>query len=100
LKVRAALRRAIEGVYCLFVRRDSLKLAAVRVQFRNTDHHRDYLTVYQPPRSNGAKRGTGNLRVCSFAEAGAPDELDLRNSDDAVALEMVLSKIDPASLVG
>jgi hypothetical protein len=92
-KVRAALRRAIESVTCLFVGAGRARVAAVRVQFRGGDLHRDYVVYYDPPRSNAAKKGSGRLWVKSFAEAGCQDALDLRKPKDAAALEEALARV-------
>lgn len=94
LKVRAALRRSIESVTCLFTGRGRVRVAAVRVQFRGGDSHRDYLIVYTPGGSNGTVKRPGRWRALSFAEA-APDvgALDLREPDDARRLEKALLRL-------
>jgi hypothetical protein len=99
-KVRSALRRSVEALYCLFTGIGIVRLAAVRVQFRNSDAHRDYLICYDPRRSNGPGNRPGRWSVYSFADAGlSPDDLDLRRRDHARRLEKVLAGLDPADLL-
>src|SRR5262249_32307915 len=54
-KVRAALRRAVETIACLFVsgRGNGARLAAVQVHFRGSGRRRDYLVAHKPAVSNG-----------------------------------------------
>ena len=88
VNIRAALRRCIEGVYCVFVTRHRTRYAAVRVQFR-TGAHRDYLVT-------AVDRG----RRCSVASHTWPTEsgpLDLRNPGDAKLVETALTKLASAS---
>jgi DNA invertase Pin-like site-specific DNA recombinase len=87
LRVRAALRRAIESVHCLFIGSNRKRVAAVRVEFRGQDRHRDYVIRHKHRNGNGSKPET---EVESFAEAGLPDNLDLRRPDHAKRLEMLL----------
>jgi DNA invertase Pin-like site-specific DNA recombinase len=84
LKLRSALRRAVESIWVLIVRRGATRLAAVQVYFHGGTH-RDYLIVH---------RTAGNQRkeqweTRSFAsEAGG---FDLRNRKDALELECLLA---------
>lgn len=94
-KVRAALRRAIESVTCLFLGVGRRRVAAVRVEFRGTGRHRDYLIVYDPPRSNGARKGKARPPlVVSFAAAGLAGDIDLRDPADARLVEQFLGGLD------
>jgi hypothetical protein len=52
LRARAALRRAVDSIHCLFIDRGRLRLAAVQVWFRGGDYHRQYLMGYLSGRSN------------------------------------------------
>ncbi|MCI0702210.1 MAG: recombinase family protein [Planctomycetia bacterium] len=94
LKVRSAIRRAVESITCLFVGMGMTRLCAVRVQFA-TGAHRDYIiTVRQ--RYNGQEPNPPH--VASAAWTDDPDELDLRNSRDAKAVEKYLAKVDVNAL--
>ena len=70
-KVQAALRRSIHHVYCIFTGAGRLRLAAVQVQFRGSDQHRDYLIGYDPGRSNGRIQRDGEYRVKAFPKRDA-----------------------------
>lgn len=87
LRIKAALRRSIESVTCLFVGSQTKRIAAVRVQFRS-NAHRDYLVI----------RSRATTEVRSFAEMGAAN-FDLRSPSHARDLERALLKLDlePAS---
>jgi hypothetical protein len=66
LRVRSALRRAIESISCLFLRPVGReRLAFVRVQFRN-GKVRAYTILVQPPSSNGRGRTPGRWWAQSF----------------------------------
>jgi hypothetical protein len=87
VRARSALRRAVEGVHCLFVSRGRSKLAAVRVQFRGGDRHRDYVFRYSPVRANKWGRKEATLEEpLSFADAGLSDTLDPRRAADVAAV--------------
>jgi DNA invertase Pin-like site-specific DNA recombinase len=99
LKVRAALRRAVESVCCLFVRRGGLRLAAVQVHFRKSDRVRSYLIVCEQRRANGHQVSRpARWRARSLAEAGHAGDLDLRDPAHAASLEAWLLALDPARL--
>jgi DNA invertase Pin-like site-specific DNA recombinase len=87
-KVRAAIRAVVESVTVLAAADGNPKLrrCAVRVQFRRGGH-RDYLIVARA--KHGPKPAT--WLALSFADAGLKaDGLDLRNRDDAAALDRAL----------
>jgi DNA invertase Pin-like site-specific DNA recombinase len=92
--VRTALRRAVEKVYCVFTGSGRIRLAGVRVQFRGTDRHRDYVIAYEPGRSNHHIKRAGQARHVSAAWTDGPNELDLRNPKDAVKVERLLRALD------
>lgn len=92
-QVRAALRRAIESVYCLFTGVGRVRLTAVRVQFRGTERHRDYVIGYEPGRSNHRVKRQGRTWVKSFTASGA-GPLDLRRPEDARKALRVLEELE------
>lgn len=92
VRIRAALRRAVESIHCLFTGTTRTRLAAVRVQFKS-GKHRDYVIGYEPGRSNQRVKRVGGYWVCSFAEAGLPGEPDLRDPKQAAKLEPVLIEV-------
>jgi DNA invertase Pin-like site-specific DNA recombinase len=90
-RVRNALRRAIESIYCLFIASPGRpRLAAVQVWFRQPGQHRDYLVVHDVP---AGYRRPGRWSARSFAAPGA-EGLDLRRRDHAKRLEKVLGMLD------
>jgi DNA invertase Pin-like site-specific DNA recombinase len=90
--VRNALRRVIEGVWCVFAGDRRNRLAAVRVQFNETDQHRDYLIACSPVRVNAKGKRERHSKVWSFAEAGA-GPLDLRKPADVAKVERLLQSL-------
>jgi hypothetical protein len=95
-RVRSALRRAVETVTCLFVGIGKVRLAAVRVQFRGGDAHRDYLIICMPAKANKHARLEGSWHVRSFADEAAG--LDMRKPRDAAKLARVLGGMDLSAL--
>jgi DNA invertase Pin-like site-specific DNA recombinase len=97
-RLRAALLGTIDGIWCIFVRRGIMQLAAAQVWFKEGSH-RDYLILHKPRRGNGpvAHRGQQSW-VCTLADVKASD-LDLRQAKDAARLEKALQAIDIEKLV-
>ncbi len=93
VKVRAAIRRTIEGIYCVFTGCGRIRLAGIRVQFRNSDRHRTYIVSYDPGRSNHHIKRKGSWEVLSGAKEQA-FEADLRKPSDAKRVERFLKKLD------
>lgn len=98
-RLRAALRRMVEGVWAVFAGRRKGKLAGVRVQFVG-GVHRDYLIAYKPEHVGYGGRRPARWWVRSFADVAAPGDLDLRRRDHAARLEKVLARLDPSALAG
>jgi DNA invertase Pin-like site-specific DNA recombinase len=97
-KVRTALRRCIESVTCLFVRRGTVRLAAVRVQFRGSEAHREYLVAARQ-RSGGTTPRPAAWDVRSFADAfPGRGGMDLRDPKHAADVGAVLAKLDISRL--
>jgi DNA invertase Pin-like site-specific DNA recombinase len=93
-RLRGVLRRMVAGIYCLFVGRGNTRYAAVQVWFTEGGH-RDYLIRHKPRPSNTAK---GQPRfpephVRSFAGPAVEGEFDLRDREDAAAMERALLAI-------
>jgi hypothetical protein len=90
-RLRVALRRAVESVYLLVVRRGRGRaIVAVQVRFR-TGVQRSYLIAIV--------KGQDPL-VRTFATVGHAGELDLRRPADAAALEKLLAGLDLEALAG
>jgi DNA invertase Pin-like site-specific DNA recombinase len=97
LRCRAAVRRVVESVWCLFTPGRGLRLAAVQVWFKG-GAHRDYLVTTRPGMANKNMSRPSQWRVESFADAGVKGGLDLRDRGDARALEKLLVRLDLSKL--
>jgi DNA invertase Pin-like site-specific DNA recombinase len=98
LRLRAALRRMVTGIWCLFVGRGRWRVAAVQFHF-DGGARRDYLLLHRPAHGNPSSRRDAQTLARSFAAADA-NGLDLRKKKDALDLEKTLQKWDPAELSG
>lgn len=88
MKVRAALRRSIESVYCLFVARGATRVCAAQIWLAG-GAHRDYLIMHQWATRGAVIKGPGKWWAKSLAEV-APGGLDLRRPANAHKLEKAL----------
>jgi hypothetical protein len=98
LRLRAALRRMIEGIWLLVVPRNRVRLAAVQIWFAGGKKHRDYLIYYLPPRGNQYSHKEGGSWCCSLAEAGVSEVADLRQRSEAREVESALAGVDVETL--
>jgi hypothetical protein len=98
LRLRAALRRIVEGVWLLVVRRGWVRLCALQIWFKGGERHRDYLIYHRPDLGRGKNRESGCTWTKSFADVVKPGSLDLRDREHARRLEAVLMGVElPAS---
>jgi DNA invertase Pin-like site-specific DNA recombinase len=89
-RLRAALLATVAEVWCVFVRRDHVRLAAVQVHFQG-GAHRDYL-IYFRQASHGRKAEAG---ARDFADTDLADgALDLRDPKAAARLAGVLEAME------
>ncbi|MCI0704596.1 MAG: recombinase family protein [Planctomycetia bacterium] len=93
VRIKAALRRCIESITCLFntASRGVAKMtrrAAVRVQF-TSGAHRDYLIELETRNGTRAKSTPPRVASANWPASGA--ELDLRNPKHAVIVERFLN---------
>jgi hypothetical protein len=109
VRIKAALRRCIESVTCLFCGRKSNRMAAVRVLFKN-DRARDYLFRYTAPRSNGKTSAAAKLTAYTMKQranlAVYHDDgsntlefmgVDLRQQDHAARVAEILEAWDAST---
>lgn len=94
LRLRAALRRIIDSIWLLVVRKGHTRLAEAQVWFTGGKRYRTILIFHRPPRSNGKQRQDG--RWCCRAITQPDDGLgfcweDLRDPDLAGCVESGLS---------
>lgn len=85
-RLKAALRRVVSHVVCLFVARGRARVAAVQVWFKDTGRRRDFLIVYTQGRGNAQVRTPASWSVVSSVWPAEAGELDLRNPDHAARL--------------
>jgi DNA invertase Pin-like site-specific DNA recombinase len=90
LRLRAALRRMIEGIWLLVVPRNGVRLAAVQIWFTGGKRHRDYLLYYLPSRGNKYSHKQGGWYPWNLADVVKLGPLDLRQKKTA-RLEALLT---------
>jgi hypothetical protein len=91
LRLRAALRRMIEGIWLLVVPHNKTRLAAVQIWFTGGQRHRDYVILWQPSRGNQYAHKEGGWWARSLSTVAKSGEFDLRNVKHAQQLEEVLA---------
>jgi DNA invertase Pin-like site-specific DNA recombinase len=100
LRLRLVLHRVISSIEVVIVRRGGRRLLAAQVWFVGSDKHRSYLVLHQQARGNrhGAYKPP-QWWARSFAAAGIEaGDLDLRQKEDALALEAELAAVDLTQL--
>jgi hypothetical protein len=96
LRLRAALRQIVEGIWLLVVPRGRDRLAWAQLWFHGKGRRRDYLILHRPPRANASSRTPGRAFVESKPQLTAP--CDLRRPEDARKLEARLAAVDVETL--
>jgi hypothetical protein len=94
LRLRAALRRIVDGIWLLVVPRGRTRLAAVQIWFTGGKRQRSYLVLHKPAKANASRRTEGHWWARSLADIAVPGDLDLRDPTDAAALAGVLETFD------
>src|SRR5262249_25242918 len=90
LRLRSALRRVVDGIWLLVVRRGRDALCGAQVWFKK-DGRRDYLIFHRPPKGNNRVRREGFWQASSLPEAAG--KLDLRQPEHVKQLEAFLLKV-------
>jgi DNA invertase Pin-like site-specific DNA recombinase len=99
VRLRAALRRIVEGVWCVFLGRGPFRVAAVQIWFAGGKRHRDYLILHQRAIGGAICTRPAGWRCWSLADVARPGKLYLRNHPAAaLALEKVLAAVDVREL--
>jgi DNA invertase Pin-like site-specific DNA recombinase len=93
VRLRAALRRIVEGFWCLFVARGSWRLAAVQVWFTG-GARRDYLILHRAGTGGAVGERPARWWARSLAGVAEPGDLDLRKRKDAKQLEKALGGVE------
>jgi DNA invertase Pin-like site-specific DNA recombinase len=94
LRLRAALRRMVEVIMLLVVRRGATRLCAIQIWFAG-GRRRDYLIMHIAP----GRYRPGGWWARSLAEVVPPGDLDLRRPEHVAELVEALEAIDLAALV-
>jgi DNA invertase Pin-like site-specific DNA recombinase len=94
LRLRAALRRLIDGIWLVVVPKGKSRLCALQMWFAEGDRHRDYLILHRPAKANAAARQASSWSVKSLGPDFTPDTLDLRDRGQAGQLARVLEAMD------
>jgi DNA invertase Pin-like site-specific DNA recombinase len=104
LRLKAALRRIVSGIWMVVVGRGRSRLCAVQVWFMGGERHRDYLVFHRPRmmRPNCPPEPEQRLVRSLIGEdsPSLPRSLDLRDRGQAAALAQVLEGLDLARLTG
>jgi DNA invertase Pin-like site-specific DNA recombinase len=95
-RLRGALRRVAESIWCLFVARGAQRLAAVQVFFRG-GARRDYFILHRPATGGAVGARPARWWAHSLADVAALGKLDLRKPANARRLEKALLAADLAS---
>jgi DNA invertase Pin-like site-specific DNA recombinase len=93
VRLRAAIRRIVESVWLLVVRRGSTRLAAVQVWFAGDRKYRDYLILHKAAVATPEARKPSICRVRSLADVVKSGGMDLRDRKHAAALEKILAGV-------
>jgi DNA invertase Pin-like site-specific DNA recombinase len=93
VRLRAALRRIVEGVWCVFVARGRSRLAAVQVRFTG-GAARDFLIYHRTGTGGSVGTRPAAWQACSLPADVGVEGLDLRRKTDARGLAETLAKIN------
>jgi DNA invertase Pin-like site-specific DNA recombinase len=93
VRLRAALRRITTGIYCLFMARGRLRLAAVQIHFTG-GQRRDYVILHKPATGGSVGERPARTWCKSLAAVVKPGDLDLRDPEQAKQLEATLTAVD------
>jgi hypothetical protein len=91
VRLRAAIRRIVEGIWCVFVGRERIRIAAVQVWFTGNGS-RSYLIIHKPATGGAVSSRPTSWECRSFADAKTKG-LDLRRPGHARRLERVLAEM-------
>ncbi|OAI40199.1 hypothetical protein AYO40_05070 [Planctomycetaceae bacterium SCGC AG-212-D15] len=94
-RLRGTLRRMVDSIWCLFIGKRSMRIAAVQLFFAG-GKRRDYIILYKAATGGAVARRLGSCDVRSFAGIAGPKDLDLRRRTDAQRLEGALLNADLA----
>lgn len=94
VRLRAALRRIVDSIWILVVRRGVDRVCAVQIWFNGCRRHRDYLIWHTPARGGSVPAAPSKWSVRSLATTTRPGALDLRKREDVERLEAALLEVE------
>lgn len=99
IRLRAAIRRVVSDMWCLFVAKGSKRLAFVQVWFDGQPTHRDYVIVHHPAHfgfngTKGRQRTEGKTIVRSMRYKGP---VDLRDASCVPVIEQYIDDLGLAN---
>lgn len=86
-KIKARVAQLISEARVLIVPGGRARSAAVQLWFRGSDRRRDFVIAYTP----GDRHAAADWEAASFAEAGLPGDLDLRDRGHVKRLKAMLA---------
>jgi len=92
VRLRGAVRRAVEDVRCLFVAAGPWRAAVVQMWFRGIDRQRSYIVTHRGAKANAASKAAARWAAHSFAGPGGR-ELDLRKAADVKTAERLAGAV-------
>jgi hypothetical protein len=98
MRLRGILRRTVEEIQVLIVRRGVDRLLAVQVWFAGGNRCRHFLIYYRPARGTVTKKMPARWWPLDFKSTGLTNLPDLRKRDHARRVEAALEKLDLADV--
>ena len=93
VRLRSALRRITESVWCMFVARGTDRVAAVQILFAG-GNRRNYVILHKRGKGNAASHTASTWQVRSLTDMVKAGVLDLRNREHVAQLEEALLTVD------
>jgi DNA invertase Pin-like site-specific DNA recombinase len=94
VRLRTALRRAVESIWLLVVPRGRDRLAVAQIRFAGRGERRDYLLLHRWARGGAVRARPASWLCGSLADVARGGDFDLRKRDHAGRLGKVLERLD------
>lgn len=92
VRLRAVLRRMLEGIWCLFMPAgEGPRVARVQVVFSGGEKFQQFIIAYRP--KNSSRGGAGYPAEYVLREATTLQTFDIRDADNARAMEAALAAV-------
>jgi DNA invertase Pin-like site-specific DNA recombinase len=93
IRLKAAIRRIVEGIWCVFVGRDSHRLAVVQIWFAGGSH-RDYLILHRPALGGAVGSRPAQWWVRCPEHVLKTKDFDLRCRESVESIVKILTETD------